>query len=390
MTKPILECRQPVLHGNTVVDSTALIQRQRNYKRTTRLIGGPWLASFEHFGDEQTPFDADWASKYFYHRLGYHFAEKRGASVLWDGQIAEVDFLYNGWGQRRSLLEVRNMVRAIWVDGETTGITSWVSDEASTRQYGVRQETLYLDKTSQAEAEDKTQSYLAEHAHPVPRSIKIDKKAKDSLVVRLQGYIFTANNKYVTVGDGSTKVPISTFVQSVATTDCDFLQAGTVVTNDSTTTNGSTSPIRAYDAIKEILMQRTDPTAPPWLIDVTPGSRHLNYRQLNVNPSYFWLNRQITTTMAGYVDPWEIRPGMVRNPYHPETSPPPNSFYLDGRDALVLEVTMGTGMETPALTSMEYADARLWKHLAGAGARSESSPSEIPEEIADSYYGNST
>lgn len=380
-----LDLYAPVKRGRRFLEDFRAKAQQ--YKRSIRWNGTYWQASWEFSGDGYV---AEYGMEWFTTRLGCHLEEHIGSNTLWEGMVDEVDLTIGGSTMRKSLFDVRNAVRAIITDenGDTTEIPTWLENAASIADYGRREEILFLDQVTEEEATKRIEQYLANYGQPRATGLAINPDAEDKCVVRASGYVFTANNRYITVGDG-TELDASTYLQNLISTDCEFLTIGSFVENPATVITGQEVPTRVWDEIKRVLQVRplpTDPNFPdpPHVIQVRPG-RIVDYSVMDVRPRYYWVERSLSADLAGAIaiNPWLVEPGIVRATAWGPISAPLGSFLQQGNDLIVDEVTMGDGMEQASYSASEYDDAQfevlMQQAEAGGGSGHGGSP-KVPKE----------
>lgn len=355
MNKLSLRLFEPTLYGGRFIEDFG--GRCQNYQHTLRLVGGCWQAEWEFVPPVLT---ADYGDEWFFNRIGSHFEERLGALVIWSGIVDEIDYWFGGWGQRMNLLNVRNRIKTVYVDDAgASQETVWVEDAASVAKFGRIEEILELDQSDDVKATAEAESLLAARAWPTPEPLGINKGSDDKLTVRASGYVFTANYRFVSVGDGTAQA-IGDYVRDIVEADMPFLTPGRIEANAIETFSGTVVPTRAYEEVRNLLLQRADPAEPPYTLYVDPN-RRFNYYQISSAPSYFWENRLLTDRIGGQgvADPWLVVPGVIRNARRGPLSAPPGSFLEDGRDMLILEVTMKQGNEQPIITTTEFSDAAI-------------------------------
>jgi hypothetical protein len=353
----------PLQQGAKYVET--LNDRLTFYQRSFRWHGGCWQAVLEIRDEKDSPrrFDAEYAHEWAQNRLAYHLEERLGRRPFWSGMIDEVELSVGGWGERISLLPVANMVRAVYVDADgETQRTSWVQDTVSQAKYGIRQKEVVLEReeAGSAEATAFAEASLQEMANPVAEPIAVSAGQTDQLVVRASGYVFTANSRYVSVGAGD--YDVSDFIIAVVNTDLDYITPGYIQTNTMLTAIGSTEVTPVWEGIRGVIMIRGDMSTMPHRVWVD-ADRRLHYFKPSPTPRYRWHNRQVYTAAgAGApVNPWEVTPGIIRNPMARRVSPPFGSYLVDGRDRIIWEVTMSTRQEQPIFTWAGSTEAELKK-----------------------------
>jgi hypothetical protein len=168
-----------------------------------------------------------------------------------------------------------------------------------------------------------------------------------TLKVTVTGYAFTANWRYISVLPGTT-VNISDWIKALLA-DCEFLTAGSIHANTLQVVENLTTPQRVWDKLIELL-GLGDAAGNPWRLYVDQG-RKLNYEPVDNKPAYHLRNGNLVS-LAGentdQVDPWRIKPSVVRDMDYPVKRNELGAWLLDARDFYVneVEVSMATGVPT--------------------------------------------
>lgn len=131
-----LRLYSPLLMGADFLDDVT--EMAQDWRRSTRLVGGPWLGSFRLIGD--LPLLQQW----YYNLLGAHLEERASGITSWAGLIYEMDLTYQGVKRRRSLDLLSNAVKARYITFEqgnelltnagfedTGGLTGWTAPGAA-------------------------------------------------------------------------------------------------------------------------------------------------------------------------------------------------------------------------------------------------------------------
>lgn len=343
LTKPYnLLCKVPPQDGTGVVEE--FTNRAQRYRHAIRWQGGFWEATwfFPLGGDNTAAYLRDW----FETRLAYRHEERVGGVVSWEGIVWEMNLTLDGYREHKSLANVFNAVKTIYLDTtDTSQETVWYTDETSINRYGRREFVLLLDNVTTTQAQAAAQKALAEAKEAWPRVTGIGKQLSSGLDVTAVGDVFTANNRYVTASEGTN---YTDYVTNLVATDCDRLTAGNIKTNALESSPFGIN-IRAWDAILE-LVERGDDNYNAWRFWVTAGGL-AHYEQADNTPIYEWHGSK-----GGLVDPmggksnWLVKPGVVRNMTRREGIPIPGSPLADSRDAWVKEVEMAQGAPEPLLS----------------------------------------
>lgn len=342
-----LFCNIPPLQGAGLVDAERLNKAARRYYRSIRRIGGPWVAGFDIGLSSEV--SATYLLEWFHNRLGFGFQDRVGGAIMFAGLVWQVEMEFDGVKERRDYGLIFNAIKSLYIDADGNNqVTSWYTNDASIAEYGRRELIIPLDGVSATVAQTKCQSELTKTAYPAAEAIAIgSKNTADSVTVTATGLAFTANNRYVTAGDGS-EVDVSAYVQNIVEADCDFLRAGYIQENTLQVVSGFNQPMRAWDALVE-LAELGDGTRP--FVIYVDGNGYVNYHQADNAPKYEWRGRVGggLRNRLGAHSPWQMQPGVVRNLTRPSSAPPPGSFLADGRDIWIAEIEMRDDADAPTM-----------------------------------------
>lgn len=344
MDKPSLRLFEPVITGSGFDQD--LTKKAENWSRSW--LHGPWQGSFEMYGDDQVLAD------FFYSRLGYHVSEKFGGNVTWEGLVYEMDLEIDGSIRRRSYEKLMNAVKAYYIDETNASqATVWYSQAQSIGRYGRREQIESMNGYPAASAQGRAQAVLARQAWPWARQVSISGNiGRPKLTVSVAGYAFTANFKFVSAVDGATG-NLSTWIENIAGTDLQFLSIGKIATNTVQVTRLLSVPQRAWDAMMD-LAEIGDTSYNPWRLHVTIG-RKLVFEQLAVTPQYYWQGKLVNGVGARQeVNPWLVRPAVVRDMSWPVHKTEPGSVFADARDAWIEQVEAGPNGLTLGQPASEY------------------------------------
>ena len=168
--------------------------------------------------------------------------------------------------------------------------------------------------------------------------------------------MFTANNKYVTAGDGS-EDDLSTYFSEIVATDCEFLTAGSIAPNTTQVRKSFKTPMRVWDALMHLTMVGS--TAAPFLTEVDAND-FIHFRQASNEPAYLWQGKEkALTTRGGAAVRWSARPGVIRNMKHRPSTAIPGTFLQQDRDAWISEVVMAVGQDTIDVQTDGYDDEAI-------------------------------
>ncbi len=342
-----LFCLTPPLQGAAVMPDVAqLNQGARRYHRNIRRIAGFWDAGFDMEPSKQTPLS--YLTQWFENRLGFGFQDRLGGAITYAGLVWEMEFAQDGSKKRRDYGRIFNAVKVLYTDADgNSQQTSFYTNDSSIAQYGRRELIIPLDNVSATVAETKAQDELVKTAYPPAETIGLGRHIADGLTVTCAGLAFTANNRYVTAGDGSTD-DVSTYITEIIQSDCDFLKVGRIQSNTLQVVKAFDTPIRAWDALAD-LTDLGDGTTP--FVIYVDADGYCHYHQADATPLYEWRGKSgggLVTRLGGG-SPWGLRPGVVRDLTRPSSTPVPGSFLTDGRDEWVAEIQMADGQDEPDL-----------------------------------------
>jgi hypothetical protein len=88
----------------------------KNWKRSTRAVGGFWQGSFQITGDLPR------LQQFFYENMGCHLEEKAGGAISWEGLIYEMELSHAGVRRRRSLDLMANYIQARYLSESATSV----------------------------------------------------------------------------------------------------------------------------------------------------------------------------------------------------------------------------------------------------------------------------
>lgn len=326
-----------LVYAPVLVDAGAFVAditqaAEKTWRRSIRARRGPWLGTFRMYGDERD------LRVWFHERLAYH-VEERYQGTTWEGLIWEMEYTHRGTTRRRSLDQVANAVKALYTDTTDAVVeSSWATQTQSLGIYGRMEEILVMDNYPQATAEGRRDKVLAERAWPIARPVGGRKTQDSYLDVSVAGYIFTANNKYITSADGATGNS-SAWVSAIVGADLEFLSAGKIATNTFQMKRDLNVPQRAGDMLFEIA-ELGDNTQTPWRFYAEVG-RLVNFAPFDKTPVYFMREGDFYTDagMRQAVAPWDMRPTVARDMDYPVRGAEQGSWLNDVRDLLIEEIT---------------------------------------------------
>lgn len=335
-----------------------LTQQASDWHRSIRAQGGFWQGQYTLIGEQA---DLEW---YFYETLGYHLEERSGAAITWEGMVYEMELFSSGLRMRRSLSLLGNAAKVRYTDAadNTVKETTFATQDSSIARYGRREEAWTMGKVSSASAIARRDTMQKEIAWPWARPVNFTFGNKPaSLTVSVCGYIFTTNWKFVSVQDGATG-NISAYINDIVATDCQFVSVGYARTNTLQVKRNTALAARAWDTLYG-LTQEGDSSGNPWVIYADAG-RRIFYEPVDTQPLYYIHKMKIVDRVGDSVavNPWKVRPGVVRYAQYINRRNEPGSFLADSRDVYMDEVEVDASgkvsLRTALFAESEILDAR--------------------------------
>lgn len=345
----------PILdNGGFIEDVT---RKAIGWRRSIRSIGGYWQGEFTLTGD------INYLARWFYQHLGYHFEEKSSGKKTWEGMIYEMDFTTEGVTRRRSLDTLYNHLRVRIINpSNEIRITDPNSDSTSISVYGQREQIWPLDGQTLTAGRAVRDTMLKEFAYPYARTVgtTVGEENKTELIVRVCGYCFTANWRYESVGD-DTDDDLSTWINDIIATDCEFLNVGKIESNTLQVRKETRVEVRAWDVITKLLeMGISDQPARAYV----DNERYFNYETINTSPQYYKRGNGLfgSAGAALEINPYQVRPAVVRDLTYPVSKKELGAWLDDARDWYISEVEVwdvGNGETRLVLKSEEYEESEI-------------------------------
>jgi hypothetical protein len=272
-------------------------------------------------------------ARFFYEFLAYHLVERSAGAVTWEGLIYEMDLTSDGSTRRRSLDYLYNYVRVRFRDPENKiQLTDPASDAESIRIYSKREQVWPIDGQDLAAAEAARDSILKENAWPWARTIGTDLGiiGEASLFVRACGYVWTGNWQYESAGD-DTDDALSDWVGEIVVTNMPYLQAGRIVSNVTVVRKKNKMEMRAWDTVTKLLEMGLSDQPARAFVD---NDRRFYYEQIETSPMYFKRRGGLYSSPGGklQVNPWQVRPAVVRDLDYPVKKTELGAWLSDARD----------------------------------------------------------
>ena len=134
--------------------------------------------------------------------------------------------------------------------------------------------------------------------------------------------------------------PVSDYISSLVSTDCQYLDVGTIDENLAQVSRLQQAPIRTWDLINDLVDTGGDNV--PWQFCVE-ADRRVRYQEIDVEPQYFLRDGKFYTSAGSseMVNGWNFQPGIVRDVEYPVARQDISQNWLtDARDIYVREVEM--------------------------------------------------
>ncbi len=253
----------------------------RNWRRSSRAIGGYWLGSFTLSQEDMTRAELQ---EFYNLNVGCRLIERTYGMVSWEGYIVEMRYAQDG----------SEFGISLWPETFTNRVVVYYSDDIGSRQvtaqadntdsqaeFGVCARRVSVAGTTSTGAEALRDRMLAEYAWPRSRergSLAITGEAlspvPDQLEITVAGYWATLNWGYrATSGTNAASALVSALVGA-----SEFVTAGRIETNSlSVRVDCYPLPRRRGDLIEEIT-QQGDSSGNLWKCGVY-GGRELVYEQ---------------------------------------------------------------------------------------------------------------
>lgn len=314
----------------------------RNWKRSTRAIGGYWLGSCDLSGMDISRQELlKWYEKY----LGNHVKETTFGLLSWEGLIYEMTLTLDGVQYRRTLDRewFHNKVKVLYRDAGVQADTGWSENTDSSDEYG---EMQYIDTISEAVAAAATalrDTRLADFGFPRSRMVggfefggEPRERTVDSLQVTVAGYVATLN--WCCRESSIAATAANTAVEDLVD-DSEFVTAGTIDTNSMNVDVDCSNPQRLWDAIEDIIGQG-DASGNRWVGGVFED-REFDYNQGATEVKYYLRNGTLIGLANSTVFPSMLKPDfIIRNANAPSGSGTPigGNAWDDPRNAWITEV----------------------------------------------------
>jgi hypothetical protein len=192
--------------------------------------------------------------------------------------------------------------------------------------------------------------------------------------------------------------PVSEWVRDVIVNDCPFLQIGKIAENLTPTRSENKTALRAWDVLL-MLAELGGPGGEPWRLYVD-NERRVYYEPVDTNPVYYQRDGDLYSSIGGAlaVNPWEVRPGVVRDLQYGVGQGEPGGWLADRRDFYVSEVEASVGSERPVfnpdifyegnLLATQQSYAKLLEKRQAEDKKKSSAPSEAKSKTKGRRWKN--
>ena len=335
-------------------DVKNLTEIAEEWSRSIRYPGGFWRGTFTLFPGVMDVHEA------FDQWIGFHVSERAGGIESWEGFIAEMVLYKAGSIRRKSLAEMWNAVRARYRDDADSDAvdSTYVTQASSITRYGRKEQMLFLDGYPLATAQAAINAELNDNGYPKARASAFGMSGDTFLDVTVLGYAHTANWMFQEEGNGA--VNLSEWIEDIVGSefglsanhggavanagDCQFLKTGEIDANTLQVSSSTAFPVRAWDVM-------ANPSTGLTMAGILSGGEYVPailwvdvgrlayYAPINLDPRYQWDGGELFDAVGvPVVNPWAVRPAVVRDLTYPLRRRDRDSVFGDSRDVVVQEV----------------------------------------------------
>ena len=165
--------------------------------------------------------------------------------------------------------------------------------------------------------EEKRDRILTEAAWPWARPInkKVGNDGDSHLLVRVCGYAFTANWQIESYSD-DTQDELSDWIILILQTNCPLLKVGSIARDVFQVAMTNKNYMRAWDQMTKLLDVGLGTVPVRLYVD---NDRYVFYGAIDTKPKYFNRSGILygTSNTIREVDPWSVKPGVVRDSEYP-------------------------------------------------------------------------
>lgn len=333
---------------NTAYSLTLTDKEYQRLRHRKRWFGGAWELTF--FIPESV--GAGMLDEWYNTWLAYRIAEYAEGATPWTGVIWELSRTKDGAKQRRSLADVYNAVKCVYTTTSTTvqDDTAWQLNENSIARYMRREQIIWADNISLAQAEAEAQAFLNKHYDAWNKTINFNATGEEGLEVTAVGDARLFNNLFATVTDSLETIAVDAFVEDIFTGDIEpvfpFLNLGRIDPNAFQTQKEQRAPTRCGDLIDR-LARNGDGTVPYRYYIDNAGLFH--FVKFDATPTLEWRGKSGggIYLAGGERVTWAAEPGVMVDRTTAEAPALPGSFLQKRNHTLVEQFSMWQGQEHP-------------------------------------------
>lgn len=345
---------------NTAYSLTLTDKEYTRLRHRKRWFGGAWELTFFIPETVGTGMLDEWYNTW----LAYRIAEYAEGATPWTGVIWELSRTKDGAKQRRSLADVYNAVKCVYTTTSTTvqDDTAWQLNENSIARYMRREQIIWADNISLAQAEAEAQAFLNKHYDAWNKTINFNATGEEGLEVTAVGDARLFNNLFATVTDSLETIAVDAFVADIFTGDIQpvfpFLNLGRIDPNAFQTQKEQRAPTRCGDLIDR-LARNGDGTVPYRYYVDNAGLFH--FVKFDSTPTLEWRgkSRGGIYLAGGERVTWAAEPGVMVDRTTAEAPALPGSFLQKRNHTLVEQFSMWQGQEHPQPETEEPNEEQL-------------------------------
>lgn len=349
---------------NTAYSLTLTDKEYTRLRHRKRWFGGAWELTFFIPETVGTGMLDEWYNTW----LAYRIAEYAEGATPWTGVIWELSRTKDGAKQRRSLADVYNAVKCVYTTTSTTvqDDTAWQLNENSIARYMRREQIIWADNISLAQAEAEAQAFLNKHYDAWNKAINFNATGEEGLEVTAVGDARLFNNLFATVTDSLETIAVDAFVEDIFTGDIEpvfpFLNLGRIDPNTFQTQKEQRAPTRCGDLIDR-LARNGDGTLPYRYYVDNAGLFH--FVKFDATPTLEWRgkSRGGIYLAGGERVTWAAEPGVMVDRTTAEAPALPGSFLQKRNHTLIEQFSMWQGQEHPQPETEEPNEEQLLANM---------------------------
>ena len=335
-----------------------IADRITRMKTVKRRIGGDWQASFFIPLDPKIANTSGYLRQWFNNYIFKTIRQRAEGINTFKGVIWEMNLTIDGVKRTRSMDDIWNAVKTLYLEGGVVTEGTLAEDAISQARYGKRE--LFLSMGNEwpaASANAQAATMIKDTTAPLPFIKKISRKLKPGLEVVVVGDVFLLNNLFVTTGDGTdTTAGVGEYIKAIldSSTDNEFVRVGRISQSNNLDVPQKTEKQwevrkRVWDTILE-LNSLGDASDNPYDVWVDSYGR-AHYQQTDSTVRYLWQGTQRgLVSAAGSSNKWAARPGVLRDMTVRGKGTTSGSFLERDNDVLISTITVAENMIDPQLT----------------------------------------